>query len=217
MPVLCGSVSELVEDTTKRYLTGCDLKSPRDHGKEEPQRSPLFIQYIRPVSYKISTGSDPQRPWCRKLSCEYQSSQLKHLYLTASHSFGATGHIGGAVLDALLHEYLGENLQVQALVRTQAQADRLTAQYPTVSCTVGRIEDHDIVENLSRNAHIVVNCAPDITHDADIKAILKGLSSRAPEKKGYYIHTSGATLICAYTFHDTQEDVTLPQKHAHVI
>ncbi|KAJ4419124.1 hypothetical protein N0V82_005137 [Gnomoniopsis sp. IMI 355080] len=104
--------------------------------------------------------------------------------------FGVTGFIGGAVLDALLCEF-HEEVKVQALVRTQDQAARLTAQYPTVSCIIGRTEDLDVVEQLSRDANIVINCAPDITHEADIQAMLKGLSSRAPGNKGYYIHTAG--------------------------
>lgn len=107
-----------------------------------------------------------------------------------------TGFIGGAVLDALLREF-DQDIKVQALVRSQDQAARLTAQYPTVSCIIGRTEDLDVVEQLSRDANIVINCAPDITHEADIKAMLKGLSSRAPDNKGYYIHTAGATLVCA--------------------
>ena len=49
--------------------------------------------------------------------------------------------------------------------------------------------------------HITINTAangapdagPDVTHNAGIRAILKGMSGRS--KRGYYIHTSGAALI----------------------
>ena len=38
-----------------------------------------------------------------------------------------------------------------------------------------------------------IDAAPDITHEAGIAAILKGLGGRS--EKGYYIHTSGVALI----------------------
>lgn len=37
------------------------------------------------------------------------------------------------------------------------------------------------------------DCAPDISHEAGISAILTGLSRKST--KGYYIHLSGASLI----------------------
>ena len=37
------------------------------------------------------------------------------------------------------------------------------------------------------------DAGPDVTHKAGIRAILKGVSGRS--EKGYYIHTSGASLI----------------------
>lgn len=55
------------------------------------------------------------------------------------------------------------------------------------------MSEHDKVEAACRDADIVVNTAPDISHDEDIKAILRGLAGRA--KKPFYIHNSGASLI----------------------
>lgn len=98
-------------------------------------------------------------------------------------------------MDALLGERPSEDLQVQVLVRSQEKANQLTAQYPSVKCIIGRTEDHDVVETLCREANIVINCAPDITHDDDIETMLRGLSSRSPHDKSYYIHTAGTTLI----------------------
>jgi len=49
------------------------------------------------------------------------------------------------------------------------------------------------LESTSKDAGIVINCAPDITHDASIAAILRGLKSRS--ERGFYMHTSGAALI----------------------
>lgn len=37
------------------------------------------------------------------------------------------------------------------------------------------------------------DCAPDITHEAGVEAIFRGLKGRQP--KAYYIQTSGAALI----------------------
>lgn len=49
------------------------------------------------------------------------------------------------------------------------------------------------IEAAARDADIVINTAPDISHDDGIKAILAGLKNQP--HKAYYIHTAGASLI----------------------
>ncbi|KAL0943387.1 nucleoside-diphosphate-sugar epimerase [Colletotrichum truncatum] len=105
---------------------------------------------------------------------------------------GATGHIGGAVLDQLLQKHA--DAKVKALVRDEGKAARLAAKYPQVECVVGDTGNLEVLENCSKAADIVINTSPDITHDAGIKAILTGLKARDGVKP-YYIHTSGASLI----------------------
>ncbi|ETS85655.1 hypothetical protein PFICI_03680 [Pestalotiopsis fici W106-1] len=106
---------------------------------------------------------------------------------------GGTGHIGGAVLDQLLQKYA--DAKVKALVRDEAKGSRLVAKYPSVEVIVGTTTDLELLEKASKEADIVVNTSPDITHDAGIKAILSGLKARGGPNKPYYIHTSGASLI----------------------
>ncbi|KAK7745131.1 hypothetical protein SLS62_009930 [Diatrype stigma] len=106
---------------------------------------------------------------------------------------GATGHVGGAVLDILL-EKAYPSIKVEALVRSGGQARRLTAKYPSVQCTIGNLDSLDTIQRACSEADIVINAAPDITHDDGIQAILSGLKKGAG-RKGYYIHTSGAYLV----------------------
>lgn len=85
------------------------------------------------------------------------------------------------------------------LVQSEAKGRRLAAKYPRVHTLVGNMGEYDKVEAASRDADLVVNTSPDITHDEGIRAILRGLhEGRArggPSKSCYYIHTSGASLI----------------------
>ncbi|RDL40065.1 uncharacterized protein BP5553_00044 [Venustampulla echinocandica] len=104
---------------------------------------------------------------------------------------GGTGHIGGAVLDGI-YGYPGWT-SLTVLVRGDAKAQRLQARYPKISVLVGDIDNVEIVEAAAKDADIVINCCPDISHEEGISAILRGLASR--EVKGFYFHTSGAALI----------------------
>ncbi|TVY50752.1 hypothetical protein LCER1_G006222 [Lachnellula cervina] len=105
---------------------------------------------------------------------------------------GATGHIGGAVLDLISSSY-PNTLSVKVLIRDQQKADQLAAQYQYIVSVIGNLDSLELLEAESRDADIVINAGPDVTHNAGIRAILKGLGGRI--KKGYYIHTSGAALI----------------------
>lgn len=87
------------------------------------------------------------------------------------------------------------------LARSEDKAARLRDQYPeaagaAVQTLVGDLADHALLRAASRDADVVVNAAPDITHDDGIRAVLAGLEERQAENKpAYYIHTSGASLI----------------------
>ncbi|TVY13526.1 hypothetical protein LARI1_G009128 [Lachnellula arida] len=105
---------------------------------------------------------------------------------------GATGHIGGAVLDLISSSY-SDTLSVRVLVRDQQKADQLVAQYQYIVSVIGNLDSLELLEAESRDAYIVISAGPDVTHNAGIRAILKGLGGRS--NKGYYIHTSGAALI----------------------
>ncbi|KAK7726434.1 hypothetical protein SLS53_009521 [Cytospora paraplurivora] len=120
---------------------------------------------------------------------------------------GGTGHLGGAVLDLLQREH--PDVPLKALIRSDDKASRLKSRYPKVAAVMGDLDSLTVLEEESRSADIVINCAPDITHDSGIGAVLSGLEGGGPTastgqreqgqggRKGFYIHTSGAA-----TFYD---------------
>lgn len=93
----------------------------------------------------------------------------------------------------MLDQHTEESLQIKVLVRSEEKGARLVEKYPRVQTIVGHIEEYEKLEAVVREADIVINTAPDLSHDDGIKAILSGLSGRS--SKPYYIHTAGASLI----------------------
>ncbi|KAK8066209.1 nucleoside-diphosphate-sugar epimerase protein [Apiospora hydei] len=104
---------------------------------------------------------------------------------------GGTGHIGGAVLHKTVER--NANALVTVLVRDAGKAQRLVSKYPQVKPVIGDLESFAVIEAASREADIVINAAPDITHDKAIESAINGLTGRST--KGYYIHTSGASIL----------------------
>ncbi|KAK7954116.1 hypothetical protein PG996_015002 [Apiospora saccharicola] len=99
---------------------------------------------------------------------------------------GGTGHIGGAVLQKLVENH--PDASVIVLVRDDRKAQRLVFKYPQVKPLIGDLQSFDLIEAASLEADIVINTAPDITHDKAIESAING-------SKCYYIHTSGASII----------------------
>lgn len=95
------------------------------------------------------------------------------------------------MLQKLLEQHPEDDLQVQVLVRSEEKGARLVSQYPRVGTVVGHTGECDKIEAACRSADIVINTAPDISHDEGIRAVLRGLEGR----RAYYVHTSGASLI----------------------
>ena len=67
---------------------------------------------------------------------------------------GATGHIGGAVLDLITSESPG--LSILALVRDEQKSERLVAKYPRVSTLIGDLDSTELLETSSYNADVVI-------------------------------------------------------------
>ncbi|TFK78738.1 hypothetical protein K466DRAFT_58712, partial [Polyporus arcularius HHB13444] len=108
---------------------------------------------------------------------------------------GATGYIGGAVLQLILQHAQASTFAITALVRDAAKAQLLESKFG-VRTVVGSLQDLDKLTELAENAHIVVHTA-DADDEAALKAILAGLKRRH-EKTGdvpHFIHTSGLALI----------------------
>ncbi|CAJ2510314.1 Uu.00g050170.m01.CDS01 [Anthostomella pinea] len=104
---------------------------------------------------------------------------------------GGTGHVGGAVLDQLQTEH--PDLPVTVLVRDEPKATRLRAKYPRAQTVLGDLSTGDVVTSESRRADIVLNCAPDITHEPAIKAALDSMSEPGRKQKGFFVQTTGTS------------------------
>ncbi|TVY21775.1 hypothetical protein LARI1_G000171 [Lachnellula arida] len=102
---------------------------------------------------------------------------------------GATGHIGGAVVKAILAQY--PDVELTALVRDQNKARRLEQAFSRTRAVVGDLNNVDLIESESKAAGIVINQLDG--SPAAIRAVLRGLAART--ERGFYIQTSGAFLI----------------------
>ncbi|EPE35559.1 NAD(P)-binding Rossmann-fold containing protein [Glarea lozoyensis ATCC 20868] len=71
---------------------------------------------------------------------------------------GATGHIGGAVLEQVTRTF--PTIKISALLRDQKKADRLQTQYPNVKTLIGNLHTTDVVKNAAKEADIVINNVP---------------------------------------------------------
>ncbi|KAI0635602.1 NAD-P-binding protein [Trametes polyzona] len=118
------------------------------------------------------------------------SSNAITIFLT-----GATGYIGGSILQRLLSHPNKKNFEITALVRNADKAKRLESEFG-VKTVVGSLQDLDKLATLAENAHVVIHTADCDDVDA-IKAILRGLKARH-EKTGdlpLLIHTSGLAEV----------------------
>ncbi|KAK5654297.1 hypothetical protein OQA88_7474 [Cercophora sp. LCS_1] len=105
---------------------------------------------------------------------------------------GATGHIGAAVLDALLTAH--PDLSIHAIIRSIADAEDLKDTYQTITTSVGDLSNLPLLESAASKAEIVINTAPDVGNTPSLTALLTGLVSSAGTPK-FYLHTSGAARI----------------------
>jgi hypothetical protein len=104
-------------------------------------------------------------------------------------------------------------------VRDEAKGKKLTEEISGLRTVIGDLGSLDILEKEARESDIVIcrssfsleganismiililkwqnsDTAPDVGNSAAIEALLKGLEDPKRQKKGHYIHTSGAMLI----------------------
>jgi hypothetical protein len=92
-------------------------------------------------------------PW-PKYSCKSLSVwTLKRILIFSS--IGATGHIGGAVLDQISIKF--PDTILTALVRDEEKAARLIAKYPEVIPKIGDLNSLEVLESCSKNADVVIS------------------------------------------------------------
>ncbi|KAH9929452.1 uncharacterized protein B0H18DRAFT_1117482 [Fomitopsis serialis] len=102
--------------------------------------------------------------------------------------FGATGYIGGAVLNRLLQHPNADKFDITAPVRSPEKAKLL--EQLGVKTEIASLSDHDKIESLASRAHVIINVANSDDLPAII-ALLKGV------RKAY--ETTGKPPILIHT------------------
>ncbi|KAK3986069.1 hypothetical protein QBC44DRAFT_311671 [Cladorrhinum sp. PSN332] len=105
---------------------------------------------------------------------------------------GASGHIGAAVLEALISATL--DAKIIAVVRSDDDFDHIVEKYNgSVETRLISLSDAALLTREASEAQIAINCAPDVGNSPGIAALLSSLASddSQPNQK-FYIHTSGA-------------------------
>jgi len=116
-------------------------------------------------------------------------SSKTHIFIT-----GATGFIGGAVLERLLGHPKRDTFVITALVRSVDKAKTLNTL--GVNTVVASLSDLDKLTEHASASNVIINTA-DADHLEAVKAILRGLKLRH-DKTGevpIYIHTSGTGVL----------------------
>ncbi|KAA1467579.1 NAD(P)-binding protein [Dentipellis sp. KUC8613] len=107
---------------------------------------------------------------------------------------GATGYIGGTVLQLLLAHPKRDSFEITAYVRSEDKAKKLREL--GVKTAIGTYEDSDKLQEAASKADVVFNIA-DSDHLEGNKALLRGLKQRfeSTKKAPILIHTSGTGIF----------------------
>jgi uncharacterized protein YbjT (DUF2867 family) len=102
---------------------------------------------------------------------------------------GATGFIGGSVVDRLLAHPDRSSFEIVLFLRDGEKAQKLEAQFG-VKTVLGSLDDAKKIEDAAVEADLVINMA-DVDHLPAAQAILRGLKRRyeATSKVSALIHT----------------------------
>ncbi|TFY82933.1 hypothetical protein EWM64_g1075 [Hericium alpestre] len=112
-----------------------------------------------------------------------------HIFVT-----GATGYIGGSVIQELLNHPKADQFEITAYVRNEDRANKLNGL--GLKTALGSLDDTEKLAELASQADIVINMA-DADHYKGNMAILEGLKKKH-EKTGkvpILIHTSGTGVL----------------------
>ncbi|KAH8799785.1 hypothetical protein F5884DRAFT_117194 [Xylogone sp. PMI_703] len=110
---------------------------------------------------------------------------------------GATGYIGGAILDSLLdQEYITLNKSnITVLVRGEKNA-QVFASKGVTTMLFNSLDDTDVLAEAASQHDIVIHAASGF-HTLSARALVLGLAQRKKEtgKEVFYIHTSGTSNV----------------------
>ncbi|KAI9734626.1 MAG: hypothetical protein M1834_002227 [Cirrosporium novae-zelandiae] len=108
---------------------------------------------------------------------------------------GATGYIGGSVLQTLTTVHPEYNISV--LVRNAEKATQISNLFPRVRIVTGDLDGLDLIEKEVQEADVTIHVASS-SHRPSIEAIARGLQKRAATNKsnpGFWLQISGASIL----------------------
>jgi nucleoside-diphosphate-sugar epimerase len=102
---------------------------------------------------------------------------------------GATGYIGGSILDRLLQHSARNTYEIVSYARNEEKAKILLKKFE-VKSIIGTLDDSQKIEDAAATADIVIHTANSADHIGSAQAILRGLKKKY-ERDGQvpiYIH-----------------------------
>jgi nucleoside-diphosphate-sugar epimerase len=104
-----------------------------------------------------------------------------HIHNLTFISTGATGYIGGSVLNKIIETY--PQVEISALLR--APSDEFVSRYPKVAIVKGTFDDSDIIANAAQNADIVIRKheTPDVQDNTEEMQTLETLTTQVVPKQ----------------------------------
>jgi uncharacterized protein YbjT (DUF2867 family) len=102
---------------------------------------------------------------------------------------GATGYIGGAVLDRLIAHASRPSFEITSFSRNAEKAKKLESEFG-VKSVLGSLDDVDKIEEAAAKSDVVFHTANSSDHLPSAQAILRGLKRKHKEsgKVPIYIH-----------------------------
>ena len=88
---------------------------------------------------------------------------------------GVTGYIGGDALYEIATKH--PEYEIAALVRNSDKGAQVASQYAKIRLVYGSLDDEALMEEETKKADIVINCAHS-DHQIGAKALARGLASR---------------------------------------
>ncbi|KIV97312.1 hypothetical protein PV10_01074 [Exophiala mesophila] len=115
---------------------------------------------------------------------------------------GATGYIGGDVLQALYHDH--PDYDYTLLIRSEAKAQAVQKAFQKVRIVLGGLDDSQILQDEAAKADIVLHTADASDHEGAAKAIAAGLlKGHSKDRPGYWLHTGGTGIL---TYQDSDNN-----------
>lgn len=110
---------------------------------------------------------------------------------------GATGFVGGDVLEALHSKH--PDYEYTLMVRSEERAKPVRERYPDAKILIGSNDSSDVVEKAAAEADVIVHTAESADDEPSAKAIIKGIKSgHSADHPARYIHLSGTAILQWY-------------------